>query len=216
MVWLIDKENLWSTTPQKELDESRDEAAREAKRNRLFQAEVELLRSVEVRLKEEMAALRETNAQLEFEKSETAAKFSSFVQDHESYVQQVESKIQTLTVSLFRYSKWTSKLSSMVPMTFQEELVASEDEAARQEKRVRLFQAVVELLQSVESRFKEDMAALRGTIARIESEKSETAKRLSVALEEHESYVLQTESKINVCKVSPNKRQRWETMSCFS
>ena len=85
---MIDKENLWSTTPQKELDESRDEAAREAKRNRLFQAEVELLRSVEVRLKEEMAALRETNAQLEFEKNETAAA-----------VEQMGSKIEALKVN---------------------------------------------------------------------------------------------------------------------
>ena len=64
-----------------------------------------LLQSVELSLKEQIATLKEANAQLEFEKSETAAKFHAFVEDHESYVQQVESKMQTLTVSLFRYSK---------------------------------------------------------------------------------------------------------------
>jgi len=40
----------------------------------VFQAEVELLQSVEVRLKEEMAALRETCARVDSEKLETTAK----------------------------------------------------------------------------------------------------------------------------------------------
>ena len=57
-----------------------------------------LLQSVELSLKEQIATLKEANAQLEFEKSETAAKFHAFVEDHESYVQQMNSKLQSLQV----------------------------------------------------------------------------------------------------------------------
>ena len=57
-----------------------------------------LLQSVELSLKEQIATLKEANAQLEFEKSETAAKFHAFVEDHESYVQQMDSKLQSLQV----------------------------------------------------------------------------------------------------------------------
>jgi len=59
---------------------------------------VGLLQSVELSLKEQIATLKEANAQLEFEKSETAAKFHAFVEDHESYVQQMDSKLQSLQV----------------------------------------------------------------------------------------------------------------------
>ena len=83
---------------QDELDASKDEATREAKRVQLFQAEMELLQSVEQRLKEEMAALRETSVQLELEKNETLAKLNANLEDHQSHIQQLESKLKILTV----------------------------------------------------------------------------------------------------------------------
>ena len=83
---------------QDELDASKDEATREAKRAQLFQTETELLQSVEQRLKEEMAALRETSVQLELEKNETLAKLNANLEDHQSQIQQLESKLKILTV----------------------------------------------------------------------------------------------------------------------
>ena len=61
---------------------------RQRKRVQVFQAQIELLQAIEQGLKEEMAALRETNAQLEFEKNETAAA-----------VEQMGSKIEALKVN---------------------------------------------------------------------------------------------------------------------
>ncbi len=83
---------------QDELDASKDEATREAKRAQLFQTETELLQSVEQRLKEEAAALRETSVQLELEKNETLAKLNANLEDHQSHIQQLESKLKILTV----------------------------------------------------------------------------------------------------------------------
>ena len=83
---------------QDELDASKDEVTREAKRVQLFQAEMELLQSVEQRLKEEAAALRESNVQLELEKNETLAKLDANNEDRQSHIQQLESKLKILTV----------------------------------------------------------------------------------------------------------------------
>ena len=86
---------------QDELEASKDEAAREAKRVQLFQAEMELVQSAEQRLKEETAALRERNVQLELERSEEARKLDVHVEDHEAYVQQMEFKLKSISVSHF-------------------------------------------------------------------------------------------------------------------
>ena len=87
-----------SSLLQNELTDSRQETSQQAKRVQLFQAELELLQSVEQRLKEEMAALRETSVQLELEKNETLAKLNANLEDHQSQIQQLESKLKILTV----------------------------------------------------------------------------------------------------------------------
>ena len=84
---------------QDELEASKDEAAREAKRVQLFQAEMELVQSAEQRLKEETAALRERNVQLELERSEVARKLDVHVEEHEAYVQRMESKFRVVAVN---------------------------------------------------------------------------------------------------------------------
>ena len=73
---------------QNELEVSKEEAAREAKRVQLFQAEMELVQSVEVRVKEELTAQRQRNAQLESEKAELISKINVN-----------EEELQKLTVS---------------------------------------------------------------------------------------------------------------------
>lgn len=65
----------------------------------MFQAEVELFQTVEPRLKEELASLRERNSQLEFEVSETVAKLDARVDDHKSFAEEMETKLTALNVS---------------------------------------------------------------------------------------------------------------------
>ena len=64
----------------------------------MFQAEVELLQSVEVRLKEEMAAQREIITGLESAKVELTSKLDVSLLEHESYVKQMESKMAEIKV----------------------------------------------------------------------------------------------------------------------
>ena len=53
---------------------------------------------MEQRLKEEIAALRETNVQLESEKIDLTEKLEVNSQNHNGYVQQMDSKLETLQV----------------------------------------------------------------------------------------------------------------------
>ena len=69
------------TEPQDELDESKDEAAREAKRIRLFQEETELLKAVTARLETERLVQAEV---------------------HESFVQQTTSAMECVSVIISR------------------------------------------------------------------------------------------------------------------
>ena len=60
----------------------------------MFQADIEVLQTVEQRLKEETTALQELNAQLEFEKNEVFTKLNASTENHNCYVAQTELKMQ--------------------------------------------------------------------------------------------------------------------------
>ena len=77
-----------------ELEASKDEVARDEKRVALFQSERKLLQWVEKRLREEMAALRQRNVQLESERNAT----STMLDPQAELQNQMESRIETITV----------------------------------------------------------------------------------------------------------------------
>ena len=77
-----------------ELEASKDEVARDEKRVALFQSERKLLQWVEKRLREEMAALRQRNVQLESERNAT----STMLDAQAELQNQMESRIETITV----------------------------------------------------------------------------------------------------------------------
>ena len=65
----------------------------------MFQAEVELLQSVEGQLKEDVTSLQSRNAQLETEKKDIIAKLDVGMGSHEAHVREMNSKLEALTVS---------------------------------------------------------------------------------------------------------------------
>ena len=84
---------------QNDLNASRDEAAREAKRTQLFQAEMELVQSVEQSLKKELATERELKTTLESERVALTSKLDAVIKDHQSYVERNESRLQETLVT---------------------------------------------------------------------------------------------------------------------
>lgn len=88
---------------QDKLEESQDRVHREAKRIQLFQAEKGLSQSVELWLKEQLAATGQLKSELESEKLELATELKRPLDKHDSYVQQMESKLNETKVSCFLF-----------------------------------------------------------------------------------------------------------------
>ena len=67
-----------------------------------------------------------------------------------------------------------------------------------------MFQAEVELFQSVEGRLKEDVTSLQSRNAQLETEKNDTIVKLDASMENHEAHVREMNSKLEALTVSTN------------